>query len=117
MFITPRSDLPRDPRPADAGPSRVVIAADGRFRFSAKDLTSHSLDGLPARRPAFLIATAEVHGPDWMSTEGQAGSSFISHWDLVKGALPDADAPTTTCRSRADCPAPTGDRSPGHRSN
>ena len=45
-----------------------------------------SLDGLPARRPGLLIAAAEGHGPDWMPTWGQTGSSFVSHWDPVKGA-------------------------------
>ena len=71
---------------------------DGLFRFSAKDLTFTALDGLPARRPGLLIAAAEGYGPDWVPTWGQTGSSFVSHWDPVKGAdltltLPRDDVP------------------------
>jgi protocatechuate 3,4-dioxygenase beta subunit len=78
--------VPQEPRPTNAGDVRAVTREDGRFRFSAKDLIFTALDGLPARRPGLLIATAEGYGPDWMQTWGQTGSSFVSHWDPVKGA-------------------------------
>jgi hypothetical protein len=77
---------PRNPAPTHPGEVRAVTAAGGRFRFSAKDLTFTSLDGLPARRSGLLIAAAEGYGPDWMQTWGETGSSFVSHWDPVKGA-------------------------------
>ena len=87
VYITPRGVMPGSPGPTDPGAVRAVAAADGLFRFTAKDLTFPSLDGLPARRPGLLIAAAEGHGPDWMPTWGRAGSSFVSHWDPVKGAV------------------------------
>lgn len=78
--------VPRNPSPTHPGEVRAVTAAGGRFRFSAKDLTFTGLDGLPARRQGLLIAAAEGYGPDWVQTWGRTGSSFVSHWDPVKGA-------------------------------
>ena len=69
--------VPRSPRWTlgsilpEAGVVRAVTGADGRFRFSAKDMTVTSLDGLPARRSGILIAEADGHGPDWAPTWGQ----------------------------------------------
>ena len=99
LYLVPQSEPPRSPGPTDPGVVRAVTAAGGRFRFSAKDLTFTALDGLPARRPGLLIAAAEGYGPDWVQTWGQTGSSFVSHWDPVKGGRVDADAPP---RRRAD---------------
>jgi hypothetical protein len=98
VYIVPRSALPRDSGPTDPGVVRAVTAAGGLFRFSAKDLTVTSLDGLPARRPGLLIAASEGYAPDWVQTWGHTGSSFVSHWDPVKGAeltltLPRDDVP------------------------
>ena len=98
IYLVPRSELPRSPGPTDPGVVRAVTAAGGLFRFSAKDLTFTALDGLPARRPGLLIAVSEGYGPDWMHTWGHTGSSFVSHWDPVKGAeltltLPRDDVP------------------------
>jgi hypothetical protein len=70
VYITPRSSLPRIPGPTDPGVVRAITAAGGLFRFSAKDLTFTSLDGLPARRPALLIAAAHGYAPDWVQTWG-----------------------------------------------
>jgi RNA polymerase sigma factor (sigma-70 family) len=78
--------VPQNPTPTHPGEVRAVTAAGGRFQFSAEDLTFASLDGLPARRPGLLIAAAEGFGPDWVQTWGQTGSSFVTHWDPVKGA-------------------------------
>jgi RNA polymerase sigma factor (sigma-70 family) len=90
--------VPQSPAPTGAGEVRAVTEGDGRFQFSAKDMTFTSLDGLPARRPGLLIATAEGYGPDWIQTWGQTNSSFVSHLDPVKGAewtltLPRDDVP------------------------
>ena len=60
----------RDPVPESPGPVRAVTTLDGRFQFSAKDLTYLAPDGLPARRPALMIATLEGYGPDWAATWG-----------------------------------------------
>jgi RNA polymerase sigma factor (sigma-70 family) len=86
IYLVPRSEQPRSPGPTDPGVVRAITAAGGQFRFSAKDLTFNSLDGLPARRPGLLIATTEGYGPDWVQTWGQTGSSFVSHLDPVKAA-------------------------------
>jgi hypothetical protein len=98
LYILPRSEPTRSPGPTDPGVVRAVTAADGRFRFSAADLTFTAADGLPARRPGLLIAVAEGYGPDWVPTWGETGSSFVSHLDPVKAAewtltLPRDDVP------------------------
>jgi RNA polymerase sigma factor (sigma-70 family) len=68
-----------EPTPPDAGPARAVTGADGRFRFSAKDMTFTSLDGLPARRPALLIAAAEGYGADCVPTWGHLPPVYPPH--------------------------------------
>ena len=78
--------MPVKPAPTHPGEIRAVTADGGRFRFSAKDLTFTSNDGLPARRPGLLIATAPGFGPDWVQTWGQTGTTFVSHYDPIKGA-------------------------------
>ncbi len=93
IYLVPQSASSKDP-----GEVRAVTADDGRYRFSAKDMTFNALDGLPACRPGLLIADAEGYGPDWVRTWGQTGSSFRSHTDPVKGAdltltLPRDDVP------------------------
>ncbi|MDR3638059.1 MAG: sigma-70 family RNA polymerase sigma factor [Isosphaeraceae bacterium] len=98
IYIAPHSALAGSPGSTIPGGVRAVTAAGGLFRFSAKDLTFMSLDGLPARRPGLLVADAEGYGPDWVQTWGQTGSSFVSHLDPVKGAelaltLPRDDVP------------------------
>src|SRR5262249_44421598 len=50
------------------GAVRAETDADGRFAFVAPDMTYTELDGLPARRPGLLVATAEGYAPDWMYT-------------------------------------------------
>jgi RNA polymerase sigma factor (sigma-70 family) len=98
LYILPRSESTRSPGPTDPGVVRGVTAADGRFRFSAKDLTFTAPDGLPARRPGLLIATAEGFGPDWVQTRGEIGPPLPWHLDQVKAAewtltLPRDDVP------------------------
>jgi len=68
------------------GPVRAVSGADGRFRFDAPDLATPGPDGLPTRRPALVIASADGYAPDAVPTWGVTGSSFVSHSDPVKGA-------------------------------
>jgi RNA polymerase sigma factor (sigma-70 family) len=63
----------------DAGAVRAVTGADGRFRFSAKDMTFTSLDGLPARRPGLLIADADGLGADCVPTWGQQPPVYPPH--------------------------------------
>ncbi len=78
--------MPVKPVPTKPGEVRAVTAGGGRFRFSAKDLTFTAEDGLPARRPGLLIASAAGYGPDWVQTWGETGSTFVSHYDPIKGA-------------------------------
>jgi RNA polymerase sigma factor (sigma-70 family) len=78
--------VPESPTPTGPGAVRAVTADDGRFRFSAKDLTFTSLDGLPARRPGLLIASKPGYGPDWVRTWGETGASSVSHTDPKKEA-------------------------------
>jgi hypothetical protein len=59
-----------------------VTASDGRFRFSAKEMTYTALDGLPARRSGLLIATAEGRGPDSITTPGRA--NFIVPLSMIR---------------------------------
>ncbi len=75
IHIAPRILRPREADPTEPGPVRAITGADGRFRFTAKDMTFTAIDGLPARRPGFLIATAEGYGPDWLRTWGRDGLS------------------------------------------
>jgi RNA polymerase sigma factor (sigma-70 family) len=98
VYITPGSVPSWSPGPTNRGAVRAVTAAGGLFRFSAKDLTFTSIDGLPARRPGLLIAAAEGYGPDCVLTWGLIGPSHFSHRDPVKGAdltltLPRDDVP------------------------
>jgi hypothetical protein len=98
LFILPRKEPTRSPGPTDPGVVRAVTAADGRFRFSAKDLTFTAPDGLPSRRPGLLIAAAEGYGPDWVPTWGETRSSFLLSLNPVKAAewtltLPRDDVP------------------------
>ena len=74
IHIAPRILHPREADPTDPGPVRAITGADGRFRFTAKDMTFTAIDGLPARRPGFLIATADGYGPDWARTWGRGES-------------------------------------------
>ncbi len=69
-------------------PDRVrdVTDEDGRFAFDAPDMTTIGLDGLPRRRPGWLIADADGLAPDWFRTWGETRSGIRSHWDPVKGA-------------------------------
>jgi beta-lactamase regulating signal transducer with metallopeptidase domain len=72
------------------GPVRARTDADGRFEFDAPDMTYTELDGLPARREGFLIATADGCAPDWLHTWGhRTGWGFRTHWDPVKGTQVD----------------------------
>ena len=75
-----------EPAPPDAGPVRAVTGADGRFRFSAKDMTFTSFDGLPARRPGLLIAAAEGYGADCVPTWGHLPPDHPPHMAAEKVA-------------------------------
>ena len=95
----PKAQVPQSAGPSDPAVVRAVTAADGLFRFSAKDLTLPSLDGLPAHQPGLLIAAALGYGPDWLRI-GQIGSSSasLSLGDMVK------EAEMTLTLSRDDVP-------------
>jgi RNA polymerase sigma factor (sigma-70 family) len=82
LYVVPL-DLSRTD--ADTAQVRAVTTADGRFRFSAKDMTFIALDGLPARRPGRLIAKADGYGPDVVWTPGPAWWDSSLLINMVKG--------------------------------
>ncbi len=66
LFITQNEASPRA-----TGPVRASSSADGRFEFDAADMTYVGIDGLPTRRRALLIATADQYYPGWVATWGE----------------------------------------------
>ncbi len=66
---------------------RATTTADGRFRFSAKDMTEIGLDGLPTRRSGLLIACAEGFGPDALVTWSESGLTNRGRVDQTPGKL------------------------------
>ena len=78
--------VPDQPKLKAIGPVRAATDADGRFSFDAPDMTFKSLDGLPARRQGFLLATHEGFAPDWMTTWGHHPDAWRGQHTPVKQA-------------------------------
>jgi len=58
---------------------RAIAGADGRFKFSAPDMTVTDLDGLPTRRQCIVMATSDGNGSDWNGVRGRTRSGYILH--------------------------------------
>lgn len=70
--------------PNDLGPVRAVTDAEGRFQFTADDLSWVTPAGVRKRWETLLVATKGGLAPGWLKTWGE-DRSFRSHWNPGKG--------------------------------
>lgn len=82
------------------GPVRATTDSDGRFEFTAPDITYVRPDGLPARESIVVFAAADEYGVDWERVNRRKSFyRYVESMDAVDQALnltftlPKADVP------------------------